>query len=285
MGAHHRQEETHNRAADFEKKWNMTTEELAQLVEENPSLRSFIMGYGAELQLRKKYFEEELGSRVTGLHKEDDHDRSLKGDLTVALGERDVVFEVKSLQSNSTKWDAETETLVCEYQCDASDARYVELPDGTRHQTTCLLRGEFDILAVNLFPVTNDWNFLFALNADLASPTSGKLKNPDDPEHGRALSVEELAALLKSSQKITFRKGWRWEPDIYFADPFDAVEELLARRTATEAETDRDELEKHVEAKLSPEEREAKIEKAERNRQRARDAATAAINSFGTWAS
>jgi hypothetical protein len=36
-------------------------------------------------------------------------------------------------------------------QVDASDSRTISLPDGSTMKTTCLLRGEFDILAVNCF--------------------------------------------------------------------------------------------------------------------------------------
>ena len=36
-------------------------------------------------------------------------------------------------------------------QVDASDRREVVLPDNSRVTTTCLLKGEFDILAINVF--------------------------------------------------------------------------------------------------------------------------------------
>ena len=36
-------------------------------------------------------------------------------------------------------------------QVDASDRREIVLPDNSRVTTTCLLKGEFDILAVNVF--------------------------------------------------------------------------------------------------------------------------------------
>ncbi len=55
-------------------------------------------------------------------------------------------------------------------QVDASDRREVILPDGSTVTTTCLLKGEFDILAVNVFAFEDTWRFVFAKNSDL--PTS-----------------------------------------------------------------------------------------------------------------
>ena len=40
--------------------------------------------------------------------------------------------------------------------------------------TTLLLRGEFDVLAVNLFAFEDQWQFLFARNSDLPTSTYRK---------------------------------------------------------------------------------------------------------------
>jgi hypothetical protein len=76
-------------------------------------------------------------------------------------------FEVKSLQSNSIRFDPSLGVYLGKAQVDASDRRPVTLPDGSQIETTCLLAGEFDILAINLFQFKEEWIFGFALNRDL----------------------------------------------------------------------------------------------------------------------
>ena len=53
-------------------------------------------------------------------------------------------------------------------QCDASDNREVLLPNGRRVQTTNLVVGEFDILAMGLFAFRERWEFGFMLNREPA---------------------------------------------------------------------------------------------------------------------
>ena len=59
-------------------------------------------------------------------------------------------------------------------QVDASDRRTVTLPDGSRLQTTNLVVGEFDVLAVNCFTFEDKWHFVFARNKDLPRTTFRK---------------------------------------------------------------------------------------------------------------
>ncbi len=63
------------------------------------------------------------------------------------------------------------------FQCDASDKRLVKLPSGQEIETTCLVVGGFDLLAVNIFQFANQWKFAFAKNADLPRTTSRKYKD------------------------------------------------------------------------------------------------------------
>ena len=82
------------------------------------------------------------------------------------------MVECKSLQTASIKKTGEVFTGTS--QCDASDRRKVQFSDGTTLETTCLLTGEFDILAVNLFAFEGQWRFVFAKNADLPRSTYRK---------------------------------------------------------------------------------------------------------------
>jgi len=142
--------------------WGITARELTDLVAANPSLRGILFGYVAEHQLSKIFQND---PRIEQHHKDDDHDRTRKGDLVVRYKGVDFVIELKSLQTNSiTK---QNDAWAGKAQCDGSDRRTVKFPDGSTIDTTCLLVGEFDVLAVNLFAFENTWRFVYCLNRDL----------------------------------------------------------------------------------------------------------------------
>lgn len=143
-------------------RWQITPEELTQVIDDNPSLRGMIIGYLAETKLRYGVFG---GPEYSGHHKHDDHDRNKKGDLVVEYKGQSFTIECKSLQSGTVKhvgdvWEGKA-------QCDASDRRIIRLPDGSRVNTTCLQIGEFDVLAVCLFAFEEKWQYVFAKNFEL----------------------------------------------------------------------------------------------------------------------
>ncbi len=53
-------------------RWQITAEELTELIDTNPSMRGNMFGYVAEMKLRKMWFSSE---RITRAIKYDDHDR------------------------------------------------------------------------------------------------------------------------------------------------------------------------------------------------------------------
>jgi hypothetical protein len=151
-------------------RWGITESELTELVDQNPSLRGILLGYVAE----KKFHDLFLNSpHVTEAAKDDDHDRKRKGDRRIVYKGENFIIEVKSLQSKSVEklgddqWRGKS-------QVDASDSRIVKLPNGKSLKTTCLRRGEFDLLAVNCFAFGEQWRFAFALNSDLPPNTYKK---------------------------------------------------------------------------------------------------------------
>lgn len=146
------------------KRWDITVDELTQVVDQNPSLRGMLLGYLAEMKLEKLWLRR---TGVSDVSKHDDHDRKKKGDRVVAYKGREFIFESKSLQTNTIQ--KTDEGWVGKTQVDASDRREVILPDGTKVNTTCLLRNEFHILAVNVFAFEDKWRFVFAKNSDLPS--------------------------------------------------------------------------------------------------------------------
>jgi hypothetical protein len=191
-------------------KWEVTPEELTELVKNNPSLRGVLLGYVAEMKLRKMWF---AGSEVTHATKHDDHDRKKKGDLVVTYKGQEFIIESKSLQTAmNLKVGAK---FVGRAQCDASDRRIIPLNDGTTLNTTCLLVGEFDLLAVNVYSFEEVWRFVFAKNQDL--PRSKFKKYTDD----------QRAQLLASLVPVT----WPPEPPFY-GEPFRLLDEIARDRAA-----------------------------------------------------
>ena len=190
-------------------RWDITAEELTEVVDQNPSLRGMILGYLAELKLEKLWLS---GDQIAEVTKYDDHDRKKKGDRVVRYKGHEFIFESKSLQ---TAMNTKTsDGWVGKAQVDASDRRDVELPDGSTVTTTCLLRGEFDILAVNVFSFENVWRFVFAKNADLPTSKYGKYTD---------YQRRHLLATL-----VTVR----WPPKSPFsAEPFTLMNEIIQNRT------------------------------------------------------
>jgi hypothetical protein len=150
---------------------DMTEEELTKLIKGNPSLRGMLYGYAAEFQ-----FDKSLRNNpdITEICKDDDHDRHHKGDCKIVYKGKTLVIEVKSLQTNTVK-DLGADQWSGKAQVDGSDRRKVTFPDGTTLETTLLLRGEFDLLAVACFAFGESWRFVYAKNEDLpvSAPISG----------------------------------------------------------------------------------------------------------------
>jgi hypothetical protein len=149
------------------KEWDITEQELTMLVNDNPSLRGMMLGYIAEYKFQSLYLN---NPDITYSLKDDDHDRSKKGDRRIIYKGKTYIIEVKSLQTKTIKltgndiWEGKT-------QVDGSDRRIIKFHDGSELNTTLLLRGEFDILAVNCFSFNNKWRFIFCKNKDLPFST------------------------------------------------------------------------------------------------------------------
>ncbi|MGA2768411.1 MAG: restriction endonuclease [Candidatus Bathyarchaeia archaeon] len=190
---------------DLLKYWSLTADELSEIISASPSLRGMMAGYVAEHKL--KDFLMESGKVVGNIGKYDDHDREKRGDLFIVYKGKKVGIEVKSLQTNSIK---ETDgKFKARFQCDASDRREVELPNGNKIETTCLVAGEFDLLAVNLFAFHEKWEFAFAKNLDLPRTAHSKY------------TPEQRKYLLATLMEIT----WPLQPP-FQSDPFPLPNEI-----------------------------------------------------------
>lgn len=215
----------------FLEDWDLSYEEINELLTENPSLRSFVSGYTAELKCREMYFAHD--PRASDVFKYDDHDRTKKGDIALTYRGYKFNIEVKSLQTNSIReprnppkkpssdWVSPYPvgtTTIATFQCDASDKRQVTFADGSTVQTTCLLVGEFDVLAVNIHGFHRAWKFVFAKNSELPR-VKGTGKSKGYTEY-------QKANLLSTSMPIFF-------PDpgpLYSEDPWRLFDEIIEER-------------------------------------------------------
>lgn len=221
--------------------WDISEKYLSDVVNDNPSVKGMIVGYIAERKLRDLLAGD---PRVTGLRKDDDHDRTKKGD--VAFTYKDCEFKVESKALQTTKmfvFDNLTSSWVKnivrrngrntentqyhivrerdiarskyrgEVQCDASDRREVLLPNGLRVNTTSLVVGEFDILAAGLFAFRGKWDFSFCLNSDLPRTSSSNY-----PEEAHRYLLKTLVPV-----------SWPIEPP-FVADPFVLLDKLVAEK-------------------------------------------------------
>lgn len=167
-----------------------------------------MLGYVAELKFRE-LIERHPG--ISGSKKYDDHDRARKSDRVLIYKGREFSVEVKSLQTGLIRKDGEV--WRGRAQVDGSDRRIVKFPDGTDLNTTLLLRGQFDILAVNCFAFEDRWRFVFALNRDLPKSTHKKY------------TPAQRDQLIKSLIPVS----WPPEPP-FVADPSSILERLFRER-------------------------------------------------------
>ena len=189
-------------------RWDITPEDLTRVVDQNPSLRGMILGYVAELKLEQLWLER---PGMSSVRKPDDHDRRRKGDRLVRYKGRVFAFESKSLQTATV--ERTDDGWIGKAQVDASDRRQVELPDGSKMTTTCLRRGEFDVLAVNVFEFGKTWRFAFAKNQDLPASSF------------RGYTEYQRRHLLATMVTV------HWPPRPPFReDPFALMEDLLKRQ-------------------------------------------------------
>lgn len=195
--------------------WSITIEELSNAIFGNGSLRGMIFGYVAEIKLRKLLAS---NPHVTSLKKDDDHDRSRKGDLRIEYKGHEFIVESKSLQTNRIK-RLEDGTYWSVSQVDASDKRTVTFPDGSQVQTTNLLVGEFDVLSVNCFTFKDEWHFVFCSNEDLPRSTF------------RRYTEYQRHHLLATSVPVT------WPPTgIFTEDVFGLLDALIEKKTVDQTQ-------------------------------------------------
>ncbi|MFJ4968826.1 hypothetical protein [Streptomyces sp. NPDC088755] len=208
----------------FLEDWDLSYDEINELLTDNPSLRSFVMGYAAEVKCRNMFFREHPD--VSAIYKPDDHDRTEKGDLIITYRSHRFAVEVKSIQTVSMNRRRRSGNIEPYYQCDASDRRTVIFDDGSSVETTALLVGEFDVVAVNIHAFAGKWAFAFAKNEDL--PTmEGASRGA-----ARGYTQHQQRNLIKTTIRIDLEPG---AP--YVRDPFVLFDQIIEERKRGEAPT------------------------------------------------
>lgn len=198
-------------------RWEISEAEFTELIDQNPSLRGMNLGYIAEKKFHDQFLEH---PEITEVAKDDDHNRSRKGDRRIRYRGHEFIVEVKSLQTNMCKKLGE-DTWEGKSQVDGSDRRIIKFKDGSELNTTLLLRGEFDLLAVNCFAFGEQWRFAFAKNSDL--PTSSFKKYTE--EQRRQL----IASLVPVS----------WPPKPPFTtDPFELLDEMIDEKESQKVDVE-----------------------------------------------
>ena len=187
--------------------WGISLEELGQILSARPSVRGILIGFLAEYKLTPIFQD----ARIHAFKRFDDHDRNRPADFGFTYGGYPFSIEVKSLQTSSVRKTDDGYKGAA--QCDASDKRPVKLPNGETVSTTCLVAGEFDILAVNIFEFGHTWRFAYIRNSDLPHSKSPKY-TPEQQSHLLATTVQVKWPLQKP----------------FYADPFVLLAEMAEEK-------------------------------------------------------
>ena len=191
------------------------SEDIVATIKKAPSLRGMFMGYVAEGMFEKYVLQNYEFIQSEDIETHDDHDRRLnKSDRTIRFRGRFYSVQLKSVQTNSIKRNLETGLLQADVQNDASDARTVHLPNGSSLITTCYVKGEYDILAVPMFPFTGSWNYAYKRNVDCRK-TKSKKYGPEDAQY-----------LLATTEVITWPLTNDWRMDL-----FDLLDDQIGSRS------------------------------------------------------
>ena len=159
-----------------------------------------MLGYVAE-EMFLKFLR--TNSAVSDLRQHDDHDRSMnKADVDFLISEKRVSVQLKSIQTNSICYRSDLSLLHANVQNDGSDKREVELEGGEVILTTNYRVGDYDVLAVPLFPFTGEWDFAYKLNRECRRTTSKKY------------TANQQRQLLSTTEEITFPLTDHWSTDL-----------------------------------------------------------------------
>lgn len=175
------------------------SETILRVLKETPSVRGMVYGNFAEAKFADSLVT--LGVPVEDQSRDDDHAKT-KSDRTFRRADRSYTVQLKSIQTNSIR-QLDDGTFTAKIQCDASDKRPIELPNGNTIATTCYKVGEFDVLATPLQPFLGEWGYAFRLNETLPRST------------WRNYAEDDRQYLLATLVPITWPLGAGWTTDLF----------------------------------------------------------------------
>lgn len=167
----------------------VSLDQFQQCLDSNHSLRGYVQGYVSEIILEGKLREE---PGVSNVYKIGDRD-SRKGDFAFTYEGYEYTIELKSASCRGINEDTLNGGTSYSVVLKNSDSKDVA-GDETGSRTTCLPRGQFDILGICMVNVTGKWDFQFILNKYIPSATLGP-----DFLNGRPSFNSECTPMLKSN--------------------------------------------------------------------------------------
>jgi hypothetical protein len=135
----------------------VTLEEIADLLFENSSLRGFLQGFVAERRLSQWLLTFPEIERVEKIPDQSEE----KGDLRVTYKGEIIRIELKSIATDSVRHDVLNDTWQGKVRTKATDRRDIEIEGLGVIRTSCLVKGEFDVLGISTLAVDGQWTYMF----------------------------------------------------------------------------------------------------------------------------
>lgn len=205
---------------DLAQKFEVSEDELKDMIahvfSNNLSALAFFEGYGSEYLLEKQV---KRIPGVSGQHKPGDNNLEVKGDLIVQYKHTPVSIEVKNVRRKTNSENRKPKLVVNleesywvgYFSTRSSRTRKIVFSDGSEVHTYCTIRGQYDVIAVNVFQLNGKQNFIYCLEQDLPSTS---------PNSTTFLTPLQCAETLQPEIAV------RWPP---VAPWTDSLEEILER--------------------------------------------------------
>lgn len=151
---------------------------ISSVFSNNIHALAFFEGYNSEYVLEKKVH---AVPGVTDVFKPGDNNLQVKGDLVATYKNVPLSIEVKNVRrkyNDPSRRPRVVQNLLETYWVGtfctrSSRSRKIKFSDGSEAQTYNVLRGRYDIIAVNVFQMTKKQEFVYCLEKNLPSTKHG----------------------------------------------------------------------------------------------------------------
>ena len=205
---------------DLAQKFELSEDEfkhmIAHVFSNNISALAFFEGYSSEYILEKLVLDT---PHVSGCYKPGDNNTHEKGDLVASYKEVPVSIEVKNVRRRGSSTqrkpklvtNLEEQYWVGHFCTRAGRSRIVTFSDGSKSHSYNCVRGQYDVIAVNVYQFTGRQQFMYCLEKDLPST-----------KHTPKTHLSPLQCHETLQPEVTVR----WPP---VAPWTDSLEEILER--------------------------------------------------------